>query len=419
MASYELITVIIVITALFAYINYRFIRLPSTIGLMIMSLASSLAVIFFGHLFPALATLITSSIRSIDFQELLLDMMLSFLLFAGAIHIDANKLREHRIPVLVMASVGILISTTVIGVLVYFLFGLLGHPIGLIYCLLFGALISPTDPIAVLGILRKSRLPHSLELKITGESLFNDGVAIVVFLTLLRVAETGIENVTISHVLLLFAEETLGGFMFGLGLGYLGFYLLRSIDHYQVEVQITLAMVMGGYMLADFIHVSAPIAIVTAGIITGNKGKELAMSNITRDYLGKFWEIIDEILNAVLFLLIGFEMLEVKVNNTLLVAGGVTIFVVLLARYVSVILPLSFLRIFKNFENNAVPILTWGALRGGISVAIALSLPSDMHRNEFVTITYIVVVFSIIVQGLTIGKFVKYLQRRQEAQETS
>ncbi len=336
-------------------------------------------------------------------------MMLSFLLFAGAIHINLAELKKELVPVVTLASVGILISTFIIGGLVYYLFIAFGLPIDFIYCLLFGALISPTDPIAVLGILKKAGIAKSMELKISGESLFNDGMAVVVFLAIYQIANPAAGEVSAGDVAELFFIETGGGLLYGLVLGYIGFWLLRSIDSYQVEVLITIAIVMGGYSLAHALHVSGPLAMVVAGIITGNKGKELAMSDITRDYLGKFWELIDDILNTILFLLIGFEVLVIKVNSTIMIIGGITILIVLFARWVSVAFPVSLMKLRIKFERNAIAILTWGGLRGGISVALALSLPAEMHRNEFVTITYVVVIFSIIVQGLTIGRVSKRL----------
>ena len=240
-----------------------------------------------------------------------------------------------------------------------------------------------------------------------GESLFNDGVGVVIFLTLLEIAKVGLANVSGWEIVMLFVKEAGGGLIYGFALGYLGFLLLRSIDNYQVEVLITLAIVMGGYTLANTLHISGPIAMVVAGIITGNKGKELGMSDITRDYLGKFWELVDEILNAVLFLLIGLEMLIVEINGTILTIGLAAIIIVLFARWISVAFPVFFLRRFVTFEKHAIAMLTWGGLRGGISVALALSIPENMFRNEFVAITYIIVVFSIVVQGLTIGKLAK------------
>ena len=278
-----------------------------------------------------------------------------------------------------------------------------------IYCLLFAALISPTDPIAVLAILKQSGLSKSLELKIAGESLFNDGVAVVIFLTIMEVAQAGIGNLSVRDISVLFIMQTGGGLLYGLLLGYLSFYALRAIDKYEVEVMVTIATVMGGYLLADYLHVSGPLAMVVAGIVIGNNSKKTIMSIITRDYIYKFWELIDEILNAVLFLLVGFEMLVIKVDKTIIIISLITIIIVLFARWVSVAVPVSLLRFKMKFEKHAIAILTWGGLRGGLSVALALSLPPEMHRDQFVCITYVVVVFSIIVQGLSIGKLYRRL----------
>lgn len=411
MEFYTIITVIISISAVFAYINFRFIKLPVTIGIMVLSLLFSVMLVTIGHYAPSITSNLVSMIHSIDFHELLMNIMLSFLLFAGAIHINAQSLKKELVPVITLATVGILISTFIIGGLVYYLFAAFNTPVDFIYCLLFGALISPTDPIAVLGILKKAGIAKSMELKISGESLFNDGVAVVVFLAIYQIASNGAGEVSMGEIATLFFEEAIGGLLYGLGLGLLGFYLLRSIDNYQVEVLITLAIVMGGYSLAHYIHVSGPLAMVIAGIITGNQGKSLAMSDTTRDYLGKFWELVDDILNTILFLLIGFEVLVIKVNSTILTIGAITILIVLLARWIAVAFPVLLMKLRIKFEKNAIAILTWGGLRGGISVALALSLPEQMHRNELVTITYVVVIFSIIVQGLTIGKVSQRLMK--------
>lgn len=411
MQFYTIITIIISISALFAYINFRFIKLPVTIGIMVMSLLFSVMLVTIGHFIPSISSNLISMIHSIDFHELLMNIMLSFLLFAGAIHINAKSLKKELIPVITLATVGILVSTFIVGGLVYYLFLGFSTPVDFIYCLLFGALISPTDPIAVLGILKKAGIAKSMEIKISGESLFNDGVAVVVFLAIYQIANSSSGAVSFSEISTLFIEEAIGGLLYGALLGAVGFYLLRSIDNYQVEVLITLALVMGGYSLAHYLHVSGPLAMVIAGIITGNQGKSLAMSDTTRDYLGKFWELIDEILNTILFMLIGFEVLVIKVNPTIVLIGTITIFIVLLARWLSVAFPIMLLKLRIKFEKNAIAILTWGGLRGGISVALALSLPEKMFRNELVTITYIVVIFSIIVQGLTIGKVSQRLMR--------
>jgi monovalent cation:H+ antiporter, CPA1 family len=410
MNLYSIITIVVSLAALFAYINYRFLKLPSTIGIMLISLVSSLGIFALGSFNPEFTASITGVVKSLDFYDLLINIMLSFLLFAGAIHVNADRLKKERLPVIALATIGTILSTTIVGVMLYYLLHLLGHGIDFIYCLLFGALISPTDPIAVLGILKQANIPQSLEMKITGESLFNDGVGVVIFLALLEISKVGLDNISGIDITMLFVKEAGGGLIFGALLGYVGFYMLKSIDNYQVEVMITLAIVMGGYTLANALHISGPLAMVIAGIITGNKGKQEGMSDITRDYLGKFWELTDEILNAVLFLLIGLEMLIVSFDNMILLTGLICIFIVLLSRWIAVLVPITILRRFIPFEKNAVTMLTWGGLRGGISVALALSLPEQMHRSELVSITYIIVIFSIVVQGLTVGKIAKMTQ---------
>jgi Na+:H+ antiporter len=408
---YTIFTLLIVCTATFGYINHRFIKLPATIGIMIISLICSIILVVTGNIIPSVSKQVIAVIESIDFENLLMEILLSFLLFAGAIHINVTKLKKEAASIITFATAGVILSTVITGLLIYFVFKIFDFQIDLIYCLLFGALISPTDPIAVMGILKNARIPDRLQTKIAGESLFNDGVGVVIFLSILEVAKMGVENLSLSQIGWLFLKEAGGGIAWGWMLGYFAFLLLRSIDNYKVEVLITLAIVMGGYVFANMIHISGPLAMVVAGIMVGNKGKELAMSDMTRDYVGKFWELIDEILNAILFMLIGFEMLVITYHAKLMWIGLLAIVIVLLARLVSVSIPIFFLSFKRTFEQNTIAILTWGGLRGGISVALALSLPKHMFREEFVTITYIVVIFSIIVQGLTIGKVARKLAK--------
>jgi CPA1 family monovalent cation:H+ antiporter len=405
----EILTITIVLAALFAYINNRFIKWPPTIGIMVLSLSTSILLVVLGKFNPFISKRAIQLASSIDFQDVLMNFMLSFLLFAGAIHIDGAKLKKERWPIILLSTLGILISTFIVGIMVWYLFGLFSQPIPFIYCLLFGSLISPTDPIAVLAILKEAQIPSSLEVKISGESLFNDGVAVVVFITIAETARSGIADISFLSVSKLFLQEAVGGLLFGGLLGYAGYYALRSIDDYKVEVLITLAIVMGGYLVAGYLHVSGPLAMVVAGIITGNKVKDEALSDLSRDYLGKFWELIDEILNAILFFLMGLEMLIIKINTTVLIIGWIAVFIVMFARWVSVLFPIMLLRYKITFEKHVVAILTWGGLRGGLSVALALSLSPAMHRDEFVLITYIIVVFSILVQGLSIGAFTRRL----------
>jgi len=405
----EILTVTIVLAAIFGYINQRWIKWPPTIGIMVLALLFSIVLAITGRFIPAFLQKAVVIIAGIDFQKVLMNFMLSFLLFAGAIHINANRLKKERIPIIVLSTAGTVISTLLVGALSWYLFKLFHLDIDFVYCLLFGALISPTDPIAVLAILKAAKIPPSLEIKISGESLFNDGMAVVLFLSIAEAAKNGTQNFAVFDLVKLFAQEAAGGLLFGAILGYIGFWALRFIDNYSIEILVTLAMVMGGYTLASYLHVSGPLAMVVAGIITGNKAKEEVMSGITQDYLSKFWELIDEILNAVLFLLVGMEMLIIKVNIIVMLIGAIIIFGVLLARWVSVFIPVYFLKFRMPFEKNVVTILTWGGLRGGLSVALALSLAPSMHKDEFVLITYIVVVFSILVQGLSIGRVVKRL----------
>ncbi len=407
MSFYNTLTIVIVLAAVFGYINYRFIKLPNTIGIMIMSLIASLLLIATSWVHPALFNKSLQVISSVNLYNLLMKVMLSFLLFAGSIHINAASLKKQAIPVLTFSTIGVILSTFIVGSLFFLITGLFKLQISFLECLLFGALISPTDPIAVLGILREANIPKSLEIKITGESLFNDGVAVVIFISIFDIMQAGTENISITNALLLFLKEAAGGLLFGAVLGYIGFIILRSIDNYKVESMITLALVMGGYLLADKLHVSGPLAMVVAGIITGNKSRQDGMSDITRDYIDKLWEMIDEILNAVLFLLIGLQMLIIPFNALVIWLGIISIFIVLIARYISVAIPINLLLFKTTFEKNSATILTWGGLRGGISVALALSLPFAANREIIVSVTYIIVLFSITVQGLTIGKLAK------------
>ena len=407
MTTYHIISILILLTAIFAYVNDRWIKWPPTIGIMVIALLSSILIAIFGSLIPGFSSKALLLVSNINFEQVLMKIMLAFLLFAGALHVDASELKKEFWPVMLMATIGTFISTFLVSVMAYYLFAAFGLQIPYIYCLLFGALISPTDPIAVMGILKQAGIPKTLEVKITGESLFNDGVGVVVFLTILEVAVNGTAKFSMGNTALLFLKEAGGGLLFGAILGYLAYLLIKSIDNYRVEVLITLTVVMCGYSLADYLHLSGPLAIIIAGIIMGTKGKGEGLSEISRDYLGKFWDLTDEIFNAILFLLIGLEMLVIKVNPMIMIIGGIMIAVVLLARLLCVAMPVLFLKIWIKFEKNAILILTWGGLRGGLSVAMALSIPAAMHRDEFVLITYVIVVFSIVVQGLTIGKLAK------------
>ncbi len=406
MTVFQIIALLVTLTALFSYVNFRFIKLPTTVGVMLIALLASLGLIGVGRFNPAVAEIVAKWLQKVDFDQALMQGMLSFLLFAGALHINLSELHEQRTVVSVLALGGVIISTFVFGTLIFFILGWLGLKLSYSWCLLFGALISPTDPIAVIGILKSAKVPRALEIQIAGESLFNDGIGVVAFLVCSEIALEG-SQISAGHIAVLFLKEAAGGALFGLAIGYVTFRFLRSVDHYQVEVLLTLALVTGGYALASALHLSGPIAIVVAGLLIGNHGRRFAMSDRTRQHLDMFWELLDEILNAILFVLIGLEILVLAFTRDLLFAGLLAVPAILLARWVSVALPVALLRKSNSFTPGAVTVMTWGGLRGGISVALALSLPASPERNLVVGMTYVLVVFSILVQGLTIEKVVK------------
>ena len=396
------LTILICLAALFSYVNHRLLKLPMTIGLMAVALVFSLILLVLGKLGFGVEAEAQRFIGAIDFNEALMHGMLGFLLFAGALHVKLDELLDLKWVIGTLAVIGTILSSLLIGGLSYVVFALVGLPLPFLYCLLFGALISPTDPIAVMGVLRQARLPKALEMKIVGESLFNDGVGVVIFLVVLNLVPK--ETVHVTDVLVLFAEEALGGAALGLALGYIAYRMLRSVDNYQVEILITLALVMGSFGLADLLHTSGPIAVVVAGLLIGNHGRQWAMSETTREHLDNFWELLDELLNAVLFVLIGLEVLVLSFQQPYLIAGLVAIPLVLAARWITVVLQVKGLSVVHEFNEKTIRILTWGGLRGGISVALALSLPPGSSRDALITITYAVVVFSILVQGLTINR---------------
>jgi len=411
MELYSTFSILLVVAAFYAYLNHRFLHLPPTIGLMALTLLSSLGLVGLGRLGVPLVLRVVEVVRTIDFHTVLMQYMLSFLLFAGALQLDTRSLGRQQLPVLLLATVGTLLSTVMVACSLYLVLPLFRLPLDFIYCLLFGSLISPTDPVAVLGILTKAGLPKSLETNIVGESLFNDGVGVVLFATVLSVATAGTGAAEPARVLGLLLREGVGGLALGVGLGVVVYQLLRNVDNYTVEVLLTLALVTGGSALAARLHTSGPLAMVVAGLIVGSQQGRRGMSDVTEDYVDKFWELIDGVLNAVLFALMGLEMLVLRISGQYIGAGLAAVALVLLARLVSVSIPLSFLRGRREFSEFNLAVLTWGGLRGGISVALALSLPPTMPRELLVGITYVVVVFSILGQGLTIGPLAARLQR--------
>ncbi len=405
MSLFNTITILLCLSAVFGFVNHRYLKLPLTIGLMAMALVMSLCLVVIGEFSAEVKEQVRQFIGGIDFNEAVLHGMLSCLLFAGALHVNLSQLLDLKWVVGTLATVGVVLSTFITGLLGYYGFDLIGLHLPFIYCLLFGALISPTDPIAVMGLIKQARLPKMLEIKIVGESLFNDGVGVVMFLVIASLIPR--ESVSVLEVATLFAEEALGGVALGLLLGYAAYVMLKSVDNYQVEILITLALVTGSFALADAVHTSGPIAVVVAGLLIGNQGRRLAMSDKTRGHVDAFWDLIDEILNAVLYVLIGLEVLVLSYKAQYLEAGMLAIPIVLLARFLSVGMQVKLFSLVRGFSERTVAIMTWGGLRGGISVALALSMPPGPSRDAIVTITYAVVVFSILVQGLTMGRLIR------------
>ena len=406
----EISAIFLSITALLSYVNHRFIGLPTTIGVMVISMLLSIGAIFLGFLgFDEVIDYEVSLLDQLDFTEVLLDGMLSMLLFAGALHVNVGDLKRYKLPIGILACVGTLLSTVIIAAALYFVMPLLGFNLSFIWCLLFGALISPTDPIAVMGILQSAGAPKSIETVIAGESLFNDGIGVVIFVLLLGVLSSGDIPTTyyVAHTL---AVEAGGGIVFGLVLGGILYYLLKSIDSYQEEVLLTLAGVIGGYALASHWHLSGPLAMVMMGLMVGNHGRSMAMSDKTRHYVDLFWELIDEILNAILFVLIGLEVVMIAFSSNLFIAGGLTILIALLARLIVVGITTTTFNKQLELPSGAWKVLTWGGLRGGISVALVLQLPDGNERDILLALTYAVVVFSILIQGLSIGKVAKTIR---------
>ena len=408
---FDSFTIILTFAALFSFINHKWLKLPSTIGLMVLALTTSVLIIISNSFIPDTYHFFCQVVTDIDFKTILLDIMLSFLLFAGAMHINIHDLNKEKLPVFLFATLGVLISTFIVGGLVYLAAMLVGVPLPVLHCLLFGALISPTDPIAVISILNSAGVSKSLELKIEGESLFNDGVGVVIFTSLLLFTGMEQENVGVGEILQLFGEEAIGGVIYGFILGWVGFLLLKSIDDDpKICMMLTLAIALGGYVLASQIHVSGPLAMVVAGLYIGNKIAQPGFSPSSKKFLYTIWDMIDDILNAVLFVLIGLIIYTLEFEISYLILGLLSILIVLIARVISVGLPYSILKHKESQPAKTILMLSWGGLRGGISVALALSLDMDLSRDVILFITYTVVIFSIVVQGLTIGKVVKKLK---------
>ena len=411
MSLFTVFALLITVTAAFSYLNERHLRLPTSIGVMVAALCLSILLILLGQLGLGVVEWAQGVFEVVEFDEVLMRGMLSFLLFAGALHVDLGDLLARKWTIASLATLGVVLSTFLVGTTVWILLGAIGLPLSYTYALLFGALISPTDPIAVLGLLKLARAPRGLETAITGESLFNDGVGIVIFTMILGFVLGG-HDVSVVEAGELFLQEAVGAVFYGLGIGYVAYVALRRVDNHKVEVLITLAVVAGGYALAGALHTSGPIAMVVAGLLLGNHGRVFAMSDRTRERLDDFWELLDEVLNALLFVMIGLEILLVDFELPRLLAGILTVPLVLGARFVSVGVPITLLKLHRDFPPYTVTILTWGGLRGGISIALALSLPPSVERDLIVVVTYVVVVVSILGQGLSVGRLARWAARR-------
>lgn len=404
MSIFDIIALFIFLAGLFIFVNTYYLKLPSSIGLMILALALSLVLLLAGKLIPSL-NISAVDLEEYDYAEVLYQVVLSFMLFSGALNIDFKQLAQERTPVLILATTGVFLSTGIIGFLVHLMLGVLGIELNIYYCLVFGALISPTDPIAVTRFIERFNLSKNLEVKIRGESLFNDGVAVVLALTLLDIAHAQDDHVlTFYEVFYIFGAEIFGGIFIGLFLGYIGYRLLSYVDNDQVEAEIliTLAIVMVGSLLADFIHVSSKQAAVVMGLVIGNEGRSTHVSSAAGDYVFKFWALLEESLAAMLFVLIGLEMIVIPWRLDYFAAGFFAVNIVLLGRWLSVFIPIKLMSTRRAFARNTISVLTWGALRGGLPIALSMSLPEFEGKDVILTMTYIVVVCSVLYQGLTV-----------------
>jgi CPA1 family monovalent cation:H+ antiporter len=408
---FNLIALLVTLAAMFGYINHRWVRLPHTIGLVVIALAVSIGILLADAVFPdfGLGATVRGMLTEIEFEDTLMKGMLSFLLFAGALHVDLDGLLRRRWAIAILASVGIMTSILIVSGAMFLGFRAFGFEMPFTYCLVFGALISPTDPVAVMGILKDVKVPETLEAKIAGESLFNDGFGVVLYTLLVSIAVGGGPHggVTVGGALELLLVEAVGGIVFGLVTGYAAYRAMKAIDQHNLEVLITLSLVMLTYGVATELHLSGPLAVVVAGLFIGNHGKRFAMSASTRRHIDMFWSLLDEVLNSLLFLAIGFEVVAIAITGQVVGVALLAIPVVLLARLVSVAAPITLLGLRQTFTKGAIPVLTWGGLRGGISVALALALPASPYKPVLLATTYGVVIFSIVVQGLTVEKLVR------------
>lgn len=406
MDLFFVIALLVIISATYSYINARFIKLPGTIGIISLAIGVSILVLIIDRADPRAAKYLTSLAKNIDFSRTVLNIMLGFLLFAGSFNLNVKKLKREMRPVLLLSTIGVVLSTGVFGTLFYLIAPIFHIYVPFIYCLLFGALVSPTDPVAVGAIIKNSRLPPHLETIISGESLFNDGVGLVLFITLLEITESGIKDINLANAAILFVREVFGGIVLGIVFGFLAFRLMRSVTDFQTIVLVSLSLVMGISLVASYLGLSIPLAVVSAGLFAGNRSINLEDHDHSHQALERFWQLVDELMNTILFVMIGLQLVNFPFLNNYFVTGSLAIILILAARWASIILPLTFLRRSLNVNYNSVNILTWAGLRGGISIALALSLPHTKYRELILAGSYFIVIFSIIIQGLTLNRVI-------------
>lgn len=414
MSLFVIIALLVIISAAYSYINARFIKLPGTIGIISLAISVSILMLVINRFYPSASKYLTELAKNIDFSRTVLNIMLGFLLFAGSFNVDGKKLRREMRPVFVLSTVGVILSTAVFGTLFYYIAPFFHIYIPFVYCLLFGALVSPTDPVAVGAIIKGTKLPTHLETIIEGESLFNDGVGLVLFITLLEITESGTNNVDFANAAILFVKEVFGGIILGIICGFFAYRLMRSITDFQTIVLVSLAMVMGISLIASYMHLSIPLAVVTAGLFTGNRSINSDEKERSHQALERFWRLVDELLNTILFVMIGLQMVNFPFLNNYWMTGTLAIVLILVARWASIMLPITFLRRNLKTSYKSVKILTWAGVRGGISIALALSLPHTKYRELILAGSYFIVIFSIIVQGLTLNRVINRIYHRTE-----
>jgi CPA1 family monovalent cation:H+ antiporter len=415
MDLFIIIALLVIVSAVYSYINARFIKLPGTIGIITIAVVVSIITLIVDESDPYIARYLTLLAKNIDFSKVVLDIMLGFLLFAGALNVDTKKLRKEMAPVMILSTVGVIISTAVFGLLFHYVGLLFNIHVNLIYCFLFGALISPTDPVAVGAVIKGSKLPSHLEMIITGESLFNDGVGLVLFITLLEMTRTGTGNIDFAKTAILFVREVFGGIALGVFMGFFAYRLMRSIKDFQTIVLVSLALVMSISLICIYAGLSVPLAVVAAGLFMGNRSINADVKEHSHEALEKFWKLVDEMLNTILFVMLGLQMINLSFITNYFITGSLVIVLMLIARWLSIALPVTFLRRSLQINYANVNILTWAGLRGGISIALALSLPHSIYREIILAGSYFVVIFSIVIQGLTLNRVINFSFRNKEA----